>query len=747
MSTCRSVVEPVFSVSTAKVFEGLFTQGSGYMHIRGSLEEHLQDAPQNITYHRKPANVTAEEFPAAKAKWGTYVPGVFGPHPHLGQEMINLPFFLGLTPFIGGEKLDMEASLISEYRRELLLYTAVLRRSLKWVTRLGVPVGVKFERFISAARPNLCVQRVTFTSPSEVLISIRAGIDADVRTNGFDHFVGVDMAHVGKDCLRCTVTTNGGDDVHIVSRVIAQGASWALEGKDRRRDLVASLTIPCDKPLVVEKRSAVSTGRDLCPQDPYAVLTETAHIPYEVLLDEHSAVWKERWKKADVIIEGDDTSQLSLRTSIYHLLRCHVPHDDRVGIDPKGYAGDAYCGRYFWDTEIYLLPFYLYTSAESAKTLVDFRVRTLPAAQANAARYGYQGAKYAWESDTYGNECCPSANWQYSDHQIHVTADVVYGIAHYAYATRDLDYLKGPAACVITEAARYFLERVDRRPGDDYLSILGVMGPDEYTPISHNNSYTNRMVSFVFDLASKVGKHGGASESECRTFNEIAMALPILRDETGLVLQCEDFNRLAEPDFGKLWPDRGKPFASQVSQERLYRSKCIKQADVILLMALFPHEFREAEIRRSWDYYMPYTTHDSSLSAGIHALVALRLGLAEESWEFWTRTSEIDLPFRGGDPSEGIHIAAAGATWQVAVFGFGGVDTAMQSDVLTVCPRLPKNWHRLAFPLMWHGCPVFIDIRPGECRISNHGARELEACIYNRLCSIPAGQSVRISVP
>ena len=181
------------------------------------------------------------------------------------------------------------------------------------------------------------------------------------------------------------------------------------------------------------------------------------------------------------------------------------------------------------------------------------------------------------------------ANWQYSDHQIHVTADVVYGIAHYAYATRDLDYLKGPAACVITEAARYFLERVDRRPGDDYLSILGVMGPDEYTPISHNNSYTNRMVSFVFDLASKVGKHGGASESECRTFNEIAMALPILETKQACA-SCEDL-RLAEPDFAN-WAGQRKPFASKY-RRRDYTAQSASSSRCDSANGAVSHEFEK----------------------------------------------------------------------------------------------------------------------------------------------------------
>lgn len=746
MGDSWSIVELTFSATTARAYEGLFTLGSGYLHVRGSLEEHLNNAPQNATYDRKPANVTAEEFPDVRARWGTYVPGLFAKHPLMGNEMVNLPFFLGLVPFVDDEKLDMETSRVMAYRRELLLRSATLRRSLEWVTRRGDVVQVAFERFISAARPGLCVQRLTLGSCKEVAVTVRAGIDADVRTCGFDHFVHVAVAPVDETTLECRLLTDGGDDVHIISSLTGSGTSWSFEGGGRTGCLAADLVIPPGDRLVVEKRTVVGTGRDLRPEDPFATLTQAKSLSYDTLWAEHAAVWEDRWKRADVIVEGDEISQLALRASIYHLLRCHVAGDDRVSIDPKGYSGEAYCGRYFWDTEMYILPFYLYTDPDRAKTLVDFRLHTLSGARANASRYGYAGARYAWESDDSGRECCPDANWQYSDHEVHVTADVVYGLAHFARATGDLGYLRGLAAAAIVETARYWLERMDWRPGDDHPSLLGVMGPDEYTPICNNNSYTNRLVSFALSTAAEVGAAGGASPAECEAFALAAAKLPIPRRADGLVLQCEGFDQLAEPRFDELWLDRKRPFAAQVSQERLYRSKCIKQADVLLLMALFPQEFGEQEVRQAWDYYVPCTTHDSSLSAGVHVLIALRLGLVRDAWEFWRFSTGTDLDLSRGGASEGVHIAAAAANWQAAIFGFAGMASAMQADLLTLRPKLPVAWSRLAFPIVWRSCPAFVDIRDTGCTVSNLGATQLEVCVGRQRCAIPAGQSVTFAL-
>jgi trehalose/maltose hydrolase-like predicted phosphorylase len=745
MSTeCRegwSITESRFDPATAKAYEGLFTLGSGYLHVRGSIEEHFADCPQNATYMRMPANVTSEAFPETMAKWGTYVPGVYAKHPLLNWELVNLPWFADLLPAIDGERLDMQHCDIRSYSRTLDLATALLSREFVWHTRSGKAVSVRFERIVSAARRNLAVQRLTLSSDKPFDLDVCGGIDADVRTNGYDHFMDVAVARLQEDCIECRVTTDGGDEVRIISQLLTPAQRLAYEEESRRARLRAQHSVAAGERVVIEKRSVVTTSRDLVARNGDRILRECAGIRFDELVSEHCRVWEERWRASDVVIEGDSDSQLAMRCSIYHLLRAHVPGDDRVAIDAKGYAGDAYWGRFFWDTEMYLLPFFAYTDPAKARTLVGFRLQALDGARETAAQYGYRGARYPWESDSLGRECCP--NWQYRDHEVHVTADVAYGLAHYAKAAPDPGFLAGPASEVIIETARYWLDRVDWRAQDDYPSILGVMGPDEYCPITSNNSYTNRMAAFNLSLAASIGEVAGVSPEETAAFAQTAGKLPMPRRADGLVLQCEEFDRLAEPRFDRLWKDRSATFAAQVSQERLYRSKCLKQGDVIMLMALYPNEFTDDDARRAWDYYLPYTTHDSSLSAGAHAIVACWLGLVDDAWEFWKMSSGLDLDVAHGAVGEGIHIAAAAANWQIAVFGFAGMQTAMNSDVLSIRPVLPKAWSRLAFPIVWKGCPVYIDLTPAACTATNRGGEPITVRVNGVDCLIAPGESAK----
>ncbi len=747
MDTGWVLREDAFDARHALAWEGLLTQGSGYLHVRASLEEHLRDAPQNQSFMRLPGNVTVEQFGPAKAKWGTYVPGIFGRHPLFFNEMINLPWFCGLSLFIEGEALDMEQSAIRDYRRTLHLRTGKLTRSLTWHTRAGHVLYVTFSRFISMARPHLCCQRVTVRSDRACTLEVAGGIDADVRTSGHDHLAACQLRPAGDGGVECVLTTDNNDKVSIVSELTGPAATWDTSSGHRRMERRGTVHLEAAGTVSVEKRTAVSTSRDIetCSAD--QTLGRARASSHEKLFEEHARCWNERWKMCDVVVDGDTEAQLALRVSLYHLLRCHVPGDARVTVDAKGYAGDAYFGHFFWDTEMYLLPFYLYTDPDRAKTLVDFRLQSLGGARRNAAEYGYRGARFAWESDSEGNECTAKGNWQYRDHEIHVTADVVYGIDHYARATGNHAYLREDACELLVETARYWLDRMDKRPGDSFPSILGVMGPDEYTPFSNNNSYTNRLVSHCLDLAAQHGRYGGASEQECEAFAEAAKSLPQPRSADGnLVLQCEGFHRLAAPCFEQLWTDRSRPFAAIVSQERLYRSQCMKQADVLMLMHLFPADFTKAQMRAAWDYYVPLCTHDSSLSAGVHALMALRLGLADEAWGYWREASGIDLDPTTGGAAQGVHIANAAAAWMVAIMGFGGMASAMETDIPTFTPSLPPHWKSLSFPLCWKGHRMRVRLSHEAVTFHNRSDQAGEVCLYRERLELPPNGVVTVQL-
>lgn len=738
------IIQDEFSLETAQAFEGLFTLGSGYMHTRGSMEEHFGDCPQDSTQLRKPANVTAEKFHHSFGRWGTFIPGVFGNHPLMLQEMINLPWFLELAPIVDGERLDLSSSKFDNFCRTLDMKTATLSRELVWYTKSGKTVKVYHERFLSGASPNLSVQRMHVECNQALEVMILGGINAQVTTNGFDHFKNIEIQNTGKG-VSCKLVTDVDETINMESRLILDGVTWTYSSDNRHAWQESVFTVSPEQPLMIEKRTAVTSSRDLIPMMTEAILDRHTNKTWNELHQAHCAHWATEWEHADIQIEGDDESQIILRSSIYHLLRSHVPNDSRVAIGAKGHAGEAYKGHFFWDTEAYLLPFYLYTAPEKAKTLIDFRINNLDEAQRIAAGYGYRGARFPWESDADGRECC--SDWQYRDHEIHVTGAVAYGLAHYLSAMGGIDNASNEAARLAVETARYWLDRIDYRKGEYFPSILGVMGPDEYAPITHNNSYTNRIAAFNLELAARVGKQGGASSEEIAAFAKTATSLPISRSKknSDLVLQCEGFEKLAEPLFDELWSDRKGCYAACVSQERLYRSKNLKQADVLLMMAMFPDEFTDVEVQIAWDTYVPVTTHDSSLSAGIHSIIALRLGLYEDAWNFFLKSADIDLDVSHGGAAQGIHIAGCACNWQVVIQGFAGMLTAMQSECLSLNPNLPAAWQKIRFPIVWKGTPLQIEITKKSTIVKNHGDNPVNIEIRGQAMTVTAKKQVEIS--
>ena len=676
-----------------KHYEGLLTQGSGYLHLRGSYEEGLAAAPQDETYMRMPANVTVEVPRHPRSKAGTYLPGVTGQHPLLREEVVNLPNPLAMTVRCQGRTLDMDSGDIFEFSRTLDLRDGVLRRRFCWRLPLG-ELRCDFTRFVSQDRPGLIVQRMDFCASSPMTVTLDATVDETVTTNGYCHFRTTEPCAHGQ-AFGVTVTTDNGDTVTLMSR--CQGAPAGVSANRGTLEFCCQAGVP----VRIDRLTLVSCSRDPQPRDAQALATEleTLCAAPDALYAPHAAVWQQLWEKSSVIIRGDDQAQFALNVSLYHLLRAANRNDSRVAVCAKGFAGEAYFGHFFWDTELYLLPFFLYTNPAIARSLTRFRIGTLDGARENAAAYGYPGAKYAWESSVTGAEQCP--NWQYCDHEVHITADVAFGLWHDWKATGDRAFLEEMLP-VLTETTRYWLARVQHHP-DGTVHLNGVMGPDEYICMCNDSAYTNTMVRYALRVTREAGALLGkslltAKEQEQAAYVEEHLVIP--RREDGMIWQCEAFDRYEDPDFTSLWPDRTKRFGAVVSQERNYRTKALKQADVLMLPYLFPDTMDARQLQQTYDYYYPLTTHDSSLSYIIHAIVKARMGDAEEAYSLFEKALAIDLD---GGAAEGIHIANCGGIWQGVVMGFCGMDWCYCRDDLHFTPHLPAHWQEVSFRIVWHG--------------------------------------------
>jgi trehalose/maltose hydrolase-like predicted phosphorylase len=758
------LAEDTFDVALNRHFEGLLAIGSGPLQQRASLEEGLRDDPQDAEFLRIMGNVTVEQFPDFKSRVGTYMPGISGPHPTCRDQMINLPAIHGLVVYAAGERLDMEHGRIRDYRRWLDLRTGRLQRSFVWSTLAGNELRLTFERFVSAARRHVMVLRCSVEHVSGPPAELRfiAALDAEVRTNGFDHFHRVDITGEHEP-ITMQVHTNGGHEIAAAALVSCErSVAWSIDSEPRWIGLSGTLMLDPQHRVQVCKYAAMTSSQHVlqAPLDAARRMAwDAAAAGFSTLSSESDAVWQAHWDATDVEIEGDAASQLALRASLYHMLRAVVEDDPRCAIDAKGAAGEAYCGRYFWDTEMFMLPLFLYTRPEVGKTLARFRVASLPGARRNAQRYGYPGARYAWESAPTGDDQCP--NWQYADHEVHVTADVVYGLWHAHLANPNDQRFLRDVVEVAVETARYWCDRVTHNTETDQYEMLMVMGPDEYTPFSRNNAYTNRLAafslaltSFAFDKLQRLDPDEAADlaqrlelqDGELARFDQVARKLRMPYDEARqLVLQSDDFFDYEPLDFERYWPDRDRRLGAAVSQERLYRSCVLKQADVLQLMALFPHEFDAEQMRVAYDTYEPLTSHDSSLSKSMHAIVANWIDRREEALRLWTESVGLDL--QPGEAAEGIHAACAGANWQVAVFGFAGLRTRMQTDTLQLEPALPKTWTALRFPLVWDGQPLRINITHDTVEIEHRGTRPLQARVGGEAVELPPGQTSRTALP
>jgi trehalose/maltose hydrolase-like predicted phosphorylase len=439
---------------------------------------------------------------------------------------------------------------------------------------------------------------------------------------------------------------------------------------------------------------------------------------------EHQAAWASRWRCSDIEIDGDAAAQQALRFAVYHLNSAANPTDERVSIGARALTGDDYRGHVLWDTEIFLLPFYVLTWPEAARSLLMYRFRTLDAARAKAARMGWRGALYAWESADSGAETTPDqvigpdrrvVDVLTGRQEQHISADVAYAVWQYWQATADEAFLLDAGAEILLETGRFWSSRAQPEE-DGYRHIRGVIGPDEYHEHIDDNAFTNVMARWnirrALDVAAllrerwperwaRLSSRLGLDDTELKEWLNVAETMATgLNPGTGLFEQFAGFFALEEIDLAD-YAGRSVPMDVVLGRERTGRSQVIKQADVVALLALLPEEFVSETGAENFRYYEPRCGHGSSLSRAMHGLVAARLGYSEKALDYFRQTAAIDLADTHVAIAGGVHIAALGGIWLTAVFGFAGL--SLRSDSVAIAPQLPVGWRSLGFGFQWRG--------------------------------------------
>lgn len=450
---------------------------------------------------------------------------------------------------------------------------------------------------------------------------------------------------------------------------------------------------------------------------------------WEEIFHTHKKVWQERWSEADVTIEGDDEADFALRYSLFQLQIIAPYHREGLSIPARGLSGQTYKGAIFWDTEMFMLPFFSAQNQQLVKNILAYRVACLPEARKKAASYGYRGAFFAWESQEKGQDATSDYNvidvftkrpmrTFFKDKQIHISGDIVYAIARYFDQTQDWTFILNDGVDVVVESARFYASYATYLPYKNHYELNDVLGPDEYHERVKNNVYTTKIAKFTLDYALKllikIEKNFPEKFDEIKTRLKLDEDFDIIKDVAGkLYVPAPNKNHLLEQFDGYF---KLEDTTSDSIRERLLNPKeywggaygiasdtqVIKQADVVMMLTLFGEDYSLAEKVANWEYYEPRTEHGSSLSACIYGLLACEIDKSDWAYPFFMKTATVDLTgkskeYAGDLYIGGTHPAANGGAWLVAIQGFCGLEFI--SGLPVVHSRLPKNWQSVHFKL------------------------------------------------
>jgi trehalose/maltose hydrolase-like predicted phosphorylase len=461
-------------------------------------------------------------------------------------------------------------------------------------------------------------------------------------------------------------------------------------------------------------------------------LAEARSTGVDALLDEQRRAWAQRWDACGVEVEGDPGLTLGARYAVFQLL-CSTPEGGEAAVGARGLSGPDYAGHVFWDSDVFVLGALAPLRPQAARAQLEYRVRRLDAARANARRYGYSGARFPWESATDGSEVTPETVVGLDGERIpirtaveeeHIVADVAWAAHEYVRWTGDEAFLRGPGRALVTEGARYWASRVERdSSGEGH--VRHVMGPDEYHEDVDENAFTNVMARWHLRLAARLveGDGIGGTAAEARLWREVAESLVDGYDPAlGRHEQFAGFSDLAPLDLADLMEIPGS--ADRVlGREAIAASQVLKQADVLMLHYLLPDEVPRASLEADLDYYGPRTSHGSSLSPAVHATLLARAGRPDEALPLLHWAAMLDMHALNGTTRGGLHVATMGGLWRALAQGFAGL--GVRGDTLTVEPKLPATWDGLSLRLTFRGTRVLVRAGHGSVEVTTDGPLSL----------------------
>ena len=757
------IEETDFDVDHQGKCEAIFCQGNGYLGQRAALEENYTGQTRDLL-----VTGTFNRFDDSEV-----------------CELPNLPDLTGLRLRMDQQVFGMDRGSTAEYSRVMNLKTGEVTRKLIWTRPDGRRFRLAFERFVSLHNEHILGIRVRVTPlDGDCTLTVESGINGQVTCTGSQHFHEGDKRVIENRILRMVSKTIQSEVTCCLHAgfVFSREPDRFLPVIDRRYlGVKADFSVAQGETLTIEKLSSVTTSRDLAydgkadaaacaEKDGEEILRKALEAGYEALAEESRNAWESFWKEHDIRVESKrPADQLLLRFALYHLNIMAKKDDPRVGIGAKGLTGEGYKGHSFWDTEIFILPYFILTQPAAARSLLEYRYRGLLGARRKAKENGFEGAMYPWEAAWIDDgEVTPL--WGGADIvtgkpipiltgliEQHITADVAFGVHLYHMVTGDEEFMDSCGWEILIDTARFWASRVTWDEKRQAYVILDVIGPDEYKEHVNNNAYTNYMAANNMKLALEamdtLEKRGGEAcsrlqakfdfavtrEKICSVLEKLYLPKP---NSEGIVPQFDGYFDLRSIDLSpyKNASELGTIY-QDYNPEQMNRIQVHKQADTLVLMLLMDDLFPQDVKVRNYYFYESRTLHDSSLSKSTHCVLAADLGESDTAYRFFEGCGDIDMGPKMNTSDMGVHTASMGGIWQCAVYGFGGVRVV--GDQLHICPHLPEAWNQLAFSIVWRNQKLDILACRNGVQVTNRGTANAEIVLNGQCVTCAPGAAVQ----
>ena len=703
---------------------------NGYMGYRGTLDEFGPDELVGIT-----------------------LAGIFDRVGDAWREPVNAPNGGFTQVTLDGRVISARSTTIKRHTQSLNLKNAVFERETDYKSN-GKTLKIESTRFLSADKPNLGVIKYSLTTDKAAKVNISTGIDCNIWDLNGPHLLKLCPIKKGEVLVVHAVTNETSKKVAVAEIIDLNFGKEAHKIKDNQNLRVIDLDAEAGKTYTFYKYFAVYTDNDPVKTSVNEAainsVKEAKDLGYETCLNNHNAQWAIKWACCDVKIDGDDEAQQALRYSIFQLLIVAPVNGSGNSIPARALSGQVYKGAIFWDTEMFMFPFFLYTYPEKAVELMRYRIKTLDGARRKAKTegVGFRGAFYAWESQETGDDACTYFNigdpftkrdlrTHFRDKQVHISGDVAIAMWEYFKLTGDDSLLLEGGAEVILECARFYYSYAYFKKDKNQYEILDVIGPDEYHERVNNNAFTSMVAKATFEIANATvkylqQKHPGKLNALVKKI-KIARELPLFveaadllyvpqpDEKTGVIEQFDAYYKLKETTVEELKARMIHPNEYLGAGQGLaVPTKVIKQADVVMMLNLFKDRYSKEIKKANWEYYEPRTEHGSSLSACAYAMVAADIGKLDWAYNYFLKTANIDIEAKykvyvGTIFMGGSHPAANGGAWMTAVFGFGGVKAG--EEHVSINPRLYKKWTNLQFNMVYKGDRFNIKITKDDVAI------------------------------